>query len=302
MKFGICLPIRRDTSVDFNIELGKTAEALGFDSVWASDHVVIPDSAAGRFTEIFYDPLTTLSAIASVTREIMIGTSVIILPYRNPVVLAKSLATLDCLSGGRLVFGVAAGWLKEEFDALNVPFENRGELTDEYLEVISELWMKDRPFYRGKWFNFSDISFLPKPLQKPRPAIWIGGSSGKVLERVARYGDRWHPTWLNPDQVAGKAGRLREIAKSNGRNPREIGISVRNRIYLQGPGNYEAAKPAEHDSMFVFKGTFEEIRKQIEQYRKAGVDYLVFDPAAVNDEDNLRYTEEISANIINYFR
>ena len=125
MKYGICLPIRRDCSIEFNINMAKRAEELGFDSVWVSDHVVIPNKAIGSFSKVFYDPFILLAAIASVTKSIRIGTSVIILPYRNPVVVAKMAATLDVLSEGRLIMGIAPGWLKEEFETLNADFKNR---------------------------------------------------------------------------------------------------------------------------------------------------------------------------------
>lgn len=302
MKFGICLPIRRDTSLEFNVDLGKTAEELGFDSVWASDHVVIPDNAAGRFSKVFYDPLVTLAAIASATRKIMIGTSVIILPYRNPVVLAKSLATLDNLSGGRLIFGIAAGWLEEEFNTLGVAYDKRGELTDEYLEAIIELWENDEPEYQGKNVSFRDISFYPKPLQKPHPPIWIGGSGQKVLKRCVRYGHCWHPTWLDPSQVKEKIRDLKKIASEAGRDPGDIMFSIRNRIDTKMRTNEGENGSPDHNSMFVFSGSFDSIREQVEKYRDAGVSYVVFDPVAGSDAENMKLAADISENIIKYYK
>ena len=123
MIFGICLPIRRDTSLEFNIDLALKCEQLGFDSVWVSDHVVVPNDQVGRFTKYFYDPFVLLSAIAAKTQKIKVGSSLIILPYRNPLVTAKMISTLDVLSSGRVIFGVATGWLKEEFDSLDVPLK-----------------------------------------------------------------------------------------------------------------------------------------------------------------------------------
>ncbi len=302
MKFGICLPIRRDTSVDFNVQLGKTAEDLGFDSVWASDHVVIPDNVAGRFSKVFYDPLIILAAIASGTREIKVGTSVIILPYRNPVVLAKSLSTLDNLSGGRLIFGLAAGWLEDEFNALGVSYDKRGVLTDEYLESIIELWGNDDPVYEGDYLTFRHVCFYPKPVQTPYPPIWIGGSGEKVLNRCARYGNCWHPTWLGPGEMKEKIGRIKSIAYDIGRDPGELMFSVRNRIETpKGEGTY-GGEDAGKDSMFVFSGTFGDIREQVESYRDAGVSYVVFDPVSESDSENIKVAEDISENIIKYYK
>ena len=164
MKFGICLPIRRDTSLEFNLELGFAAERLGFDSVWVSDHVAVPNNQVGRFSKIFYDPFVLLSAIAAKTEKIILGTSLIILPYRNPIIVAKSISTLDLLSSGRVVFGVGTGWLEDEFNALGVSFNDRGKRSNEYLEIIKNLWVEDSPRFRGSFFDYSDIEFYPKPI------------------------------------------------------------------------------------------------------------------------------------------
>ena len=298
MKFGICLAIRRDASLDFNLKLGTAAEKMGFDSVWASDHVVIPEKVSGSFTRLFYDPVVTLAAIASCTKSIMVGTSVIILPYRNPVVLAKSLSTLDNFSDGRLVFGVAAGWLEPEFDALGVPFEKRSDLTDEYLGIITELWKSQNPEYSGQFFTFKEIKFEPKPVQKPRPRIWIGGNSGKVLKRAVRYGDCWHPTWLHPGQVSERIEQIRSIARDEGRDLSDFTFSVRNRIDLRKG----ALASAGGNGMFVFSGSADNIRKQVEQYMNAGVSYIVFDPEANSDDENMEVAEMISMKIIEYYR
>ena len=301
MKFGLCLPIRRDTSLEFNLELGTAAERLGFDSIWVSDHVLIPREMSGRFTKLFYDPIVTLSAIASRTDKIMLGTSVIILPYRNPVVLAKTLSTLDNLSGGRLIMGVAAGWLEEEFKALNVPFNSRSELTDEYLEIITELWESNNPEYNGKFFSFTDIIFEPRPVQKPRPRIWIGGNGGKVLRRAVRYGDCWHPTWLHPQQVTEKIEIIKHIAAEENRDITGFTFSIRNRIDLR-KSNSLSGPDRNGKGMFVFHGRTESIRNQVENYIKAGVNYIIFDPETESDKQNLEVAEFISEEIINYFR
>lgn len=295
MKYGICLPIRRDTSLEFNIELAKTAEELGFDSVWASDHVVIPDSVSDRFTRVFYDPVVTLAAIASVTDRIRIGTSVIILPYRNPVILAKSLSTLDLLSGGRLIFGIAPGWLEEEFEALGIDYKKRQSLTDEYVKSIIELWSKEKPAFRGKTVNFENISFYPKPAQKPYPEIWIGGSGSNALRRVAEYGNAWHPTWLDPAETGSKIGIIREHISGNGRDKSKLTFSIRNRIDLRPDSGRNGV------NVFTFGKTPEEVIPQVNEFRSAGVDYIVFDPVAESDSENIEIARIISEEIMRSF-
>jgi len=159
MKFGICLPIRLSLTAQDNVDIAKSAELLGFDSIWASDHVVMPQRHLGSFSEVFYDPFMLLSFIAAETSTIKLGTSVIILPYRNPVVVAKMVATLDGLSEGRVIFGVGPGWMKEEYDSLSVPYEKRGRRTNEYIQALKELWTSDDPEYDGEFCGFSNIKF-----------------------------------------------------------------------------------------------------------------------------------------------
>ena len=251
MKFGLCLPIRRDCSIEFNIELAIKAEALGFDSVWVSDHVVIPDKAAGSFSKVFYDPFILLAAIASSTESIKLGTSVIILPYRNPVVVAKMTATLDMLSHGRLIVGVAPGWLKEEFDCLNADFKNRGEITNEYINVIRELWGNDSPEYKGKYVKFSGISFYPKPYENRMPEILVGGSSKPARRRAVELASGWQPTWLSPEEYTEAVTELKKTAEEKNVNLDDFRFSVRNRIRLEEHGsNYDSGS----DPSYMFRG------------------------------------------------
>ncbi len=183
MKFGISLPnFGKYATKDSILEVALTAEELGFDSVWVSDHIVIPDSHEG-FGDLFFEPLTTLAHIASRTKNILLGSSVIILPYRNPIVLAKMISTLDVLSNGRVIFGVGVGWLEDEFHALGVSFDERGFITDEWIEVLRALWTRDKASFKGQYSEFSNINFFPKPSQKPWPKIWVGGN-GKKSDRT----------------------------------------------------------------------------------------------------------------------
>jgi len=301
MKFGICLPIRLDAGAPANIEIAKTAEALGFDSVWASDHVVIPAGRSGIFTEHFYDPFTLLAFIASGTSRILLGTSVIILPYRNPLVTAKMAASLDVVSGGRLVFGVGPGWMREEFDALGIPYESRGRMTDEYIEIIKTLWEKDDPEYEGEFFSFSDVRFDPKPVQKPGPPVWIAGSSERAMRRAALSGDGWQPTGISPDDIADGIARIRSIADGAGRDAGGMTFSVRNRVKILGPGRETKAEP-DIPTVFTMRGTPGKIAEYIHEYMGRGVSHIVFDPDAGGTGEIFDLMEILSKEVLPEFK
>lgn len=304
MKFGICLPIRLDAEAETNIEIAKAAEDLGFDSVWASDHVIMPEERLGMFTGRFYDPFMLLGYIAAVTSTITIGTSVVILPYRNPLVVAKMVATLDVLSRGRVIFGVGPGWMREEFEALGVSFQARGRMTDEYIDVIRALWEKDAPGFAGEFCSFSNIKFYPKPYQEPRPPIWIAGSSAYALGRAARLGDGWHPTWVSPDDVRRGIGEINRIANESGRDLDEFTYSVRNRVNILRGGDADRAVNGKGSKEPVFSlwGTTEEIAGYIEAYGASGVSHIVFDPDADGIDEIYYMMEVISKEIIPIFR
>ncbi len=212
MEYGIVLP--KHINADELIKFAKAAEELGFHSLWAADHVVLPLEETdlypytddGRFTANAEDPqldaFTLLSFIASQTNRINLGTSVAIIPYRNPIVQAKMFASLDVLTKGRVICGAGVGWWKEEFAALNAPFEKRGLATDEYLQIFKLLWTSRITEFHGETYEFSNIAFFPKPVRKPNGIpIWIGGHTKRAVRRTVKYGDTWHPTRLNPDRI-----------------------------------------------------------------------------------------------------
>lgn len=301
MKFGLCLPIRRDTSVEFNIELAKEAEALGFDSIWVSDHVVVPDGQVGRFSSVFYDPFVLLTAIASETESLKLGTSLIIVPYRNPIVVAKMISTLDVLSEGRVVFGVGPGWLIEEFEALGVNYKDRGKITNEYLKAIIELWEKDDPLFEGEYVNFSEIKFFPKPFKNRIPEIWVGGNSSKAISRAVELGSGWQPTWINPVNMTKAIENLKKVAEESNKDISRFTYSVRNRIKISKERNENSSKIVDNEPSFLFKGTMDQILKDIEAFGQGGVDYVVFDPEAESDSEAFEMIHQISEFIVSKF-
>lgn len=213
MRFGFDLPTRdlalysidpnhRDVATRENlVMLAQRGDELGSDSVWVADHIVIPTTSSrypytedGRYpfdpSRIFFAPIVTLAFLAGVTTTVRIGISVLIVPYRHPVVTAKMLATLDVLSGGRLIIGVGTGWWEEEFRALGLEtFKRRAACTDEYLRIFKELWTRASPAFAGQFRSFAGIQCNPTPLQKPHPPIWVGGHSDAALRRAVTHGN-----------------------------------------------------------------------------------------------------------------
>ena len=176
------------------VETTRKAELLGFDAVFLNDHIIVkgPRSMVESWGNTF-DPLTSLGYLAAVTERIKLGTSVLIVPYRNPIATAKMIATLDQLSGGRVIVAVGAGWSEAEFNALGVPYADRGARTNEYLEVWRACWAPDPVSFKGEFVEFEDMHCSPKPVQQPQPPIWVGGSSRPALRRAARFADVWQP-------------------------------------------------------------------------------------------------------------
>ncbi len=286
MKFGIALPHFGKFADKDNITLiSRDAELLGFDSLWVSDHIVIPNSHKG-FGEIFYEPLITLSYIASLTSKIRLGTSVIILPYRNPVVLAKMISTIDVLSDGRLIFGIGAGWLREEFSSLGVDFDNRDNLTEEFIKVMKVLFEEDDPNYKGQFYNISSIKFLPKPVQKPHPPIWMGGNSNKAIRFALKHCNGWHSVGLIPKEILEKVDYIKSISN---KYKNELGISTRK--------NFQITQKKVDDKKEVLRGTSDTIIEGLEEYMNAGVSHIVFQILGSNLNEIIKSMEAFSVKI-----
>src|SRR6266852_4958496 len=234
MKLGICLPhYGRPIEVGRMLEVVRRAEDRGLDSVWVTDHVIVPQQANVIYREDMLDPLAVLPWLAGVTRRLTLGTSVVILPYRSPIPVAKLLASVDVLSGGRLIVGAAIGWLEGEFDALGVPFRERASRSDEALELFRTLWTQERPEIVTKRHRLHDVVFSPMPLSKPRPPLWVGGNSEGALRRVAKLADGWHATATNRDAFQQGVETLRRFWKDAGREG-EPALSLRIPIVLDG--------------------------------------------------------------------
>jgi len=274
MKFGVWIPTCRHLATVENIRHSAVrAEQLGYDSVWVSDHVVVPQANIVNFGETIFDPLVTLGVLAGATSRVQLGTTVLIVPYRNAVVTAKMVSSLDALSGGRVVLGVGAGWVAAESAMLGVPFAERGPMTDEHLLAMRELWTSAAPSFAGKYTQFSDLTFEPKPVQKPHPPIWVGGHSRAALRRTAQFGAAWHPINRSPEELRAGQAEIARLCQARGRATRPA-LTLRNDVRVVRPG--ESAPASTHGGR-VIAGEPAALIDSITELAGCGVEHLVLE-------------------------
>ncbi len=219
-------------------DVARRAEELGYHSVFVADHVVVPRHLASRYPYTrdggfpydpdlaWLDPMVALGFLAGQTRRIRIGTSITVVPMRNPVITAKQISSADHLSGGRIIFGAGVGWMEEEFTLLGASFHDRGRRMDEYLRLMKALWTEDNPAFAGEYFQVRECGFSPKPAQKPHVPVWVGGESAAALRRAARLGDGWHSAATSLAELPGKLRVLRAALAEAGRTEAGFTISV----------------------------------------------------------------------------
>jgi probable F420-dependent oxidoreductase len=239
MKFGCHLPVY-GAAATRAVLLGfaRRMEALGYDSLWASDHVVIPYAIASKYpysptgdfplppTASFLEPLVALGLVAGATERIGLGTTVLVLPHRHPVLAAKMLATLDHLAPGRVVLGAGVGWMKEEIELFGVPYERRGAWSDEAIRIMKACWRDERVAHRGEFFRFDALGVAPKPAGGTIP-IWIGGHTPRALRRVAELGDGWHAAFPSAEKMKAGLADLATACRTAGRDVASLTISAR---------------------------------------------------------------------------
>ena len=244
MKYGIQLAGGAAVSQRAALKkVAAAAEAMGFDSVLIGDHIVIPkkitspwpyDEYVGGKTPyavytdmVWFDPFDTMAFLAAVTERVRLGISVVIVPYRHPFDVARRVATIDVLSGGRFVLGVGVGWLEDEFRLLGIPFAKRGARTREYVAMMQALWTQEAPRFSGDFVELhEDVNVLPRPIQKPHPPIWVGGESTPALRRVAAFGNGWHCGLVLPERIPGLLDRIRALMDEAGRDFSELEITA----------------------------------------------------------------------------
>jgi len=286
MKFGVTIPnnwgIEDPQQV---LAFGPLAEELGYDSVWVMDHLFNNGYIRERLDDKpYYNPLATLSYLAATTKNVLLGTSVLVLPYHNPIDLAKYTATLDQMSGGRVTLGVGVGAMTEEFSALGISMKRRGSLTNECIAIMKELWTNEDPSYHSRRWNFSALKFSPKPLQKPHIPIWVGGASPGALQRAATMGDGWHPSGVTAEDYSISRRNIQELAVAAGRNPESLTWSARVEVEAHGaPSSDRAASRAR-----ISASNVDQMIAGIAAYQTAGVEHIVL---ALNTGEVARITE-----------
>ena len=206
---------RKITGAD-QTRLARLADGLGFEMVCVPEHHIIPNAHVGLSGKHYFSSYPGMAYFAGATDRIKVNSCITVLPLQNPIVSAKALTTIDWMSSGRCMVTFAAGWLKEEFDLLGVPFNERGKICDEYLAAIIELWTSDDPVFEGRYVNFRDVAFEPKPVQKPHPPVWIGGDADAVLRRAARHAQGWWPFLTRREDIPARIDFIRSQPDYNG--------------------------------------------------------------------------------------
>jgi probable F420-dependent oxidoreductase len=314
MDYGFSIPTRGSlANRESVVALAKRGEELGFAYLAIPDHIVIPREIhspypynverkmVGAADGDCLEQLTLMAYLAAATTKIRLLTSVMVVPHRPPVLTAKVLATIDVLSQGRVTVGCGVGWLQEEFEAIGAPaFAERGKVTDEYLLAFKALWTQDDPHLEGNYARLGNTIFLPKPVQKPHPPLWIGGESPAALRRVVALGDAWYPIGSNPQfplntvqRYADALARLREEAARAKRDPRSIELNFWASWYKEGQ-----SLTVEDGQRQAFTGTDAEVAQDIQAYRSLGVRNLLFNFARPTLKESLAALERFAANVL----
>lgn len=288
------------------ITFAQRAEALGFESLWCGDHILLPTAGTNQYPYTadgsfprdpsvgFLETLTVLSYIAAVTQRIRLGSTVVILPYRNPIVQAKMFASLDVLSTGRAICGVGVGWLEKEFDSLGVSYADRGPMSDEFLEIFQTLWTQEHPAFHGKFYQFDGVQFYPKPTQNPLP-IWVGGHSRRAIRRAIAYGHAWHPTRQTPEFVAANLPYLRQEAERADRDPDSITISLKRSLQITDIG---ASADVAFHSGNALVGPTQAIIDDAKRCQDIGIHQLTYDFRVDDLEAQLATIERLADRVI----
>lgn len=307
LEFGISLPTIGMGSPSAIKIVAEQAESAGLDSVWAADHIVLPTGTSsyypydteGQFLIAsqlpFLDQFSALSYVAGITSRIKLGTAVTLVPLRHPLALAKTTASIDVLSDGRFIFGVAAGWLEEEFTALGLDFRKRGPILDESLDVIMKSWTCASVDHQGPQFNIEGAASFPHPIQDPHPPIWVGGHTKVSMHRAARLGATWFPPLFqtSPAKRSDEFAQIREMAESYGHTSEAVSLSLRVLVDLREEPNLQEA-----EKRWALCGPASAIVETLAPYLEIGVSHMVFLPQARTVSDVQRTIDLLASEVI----
>lgn len=301
MRTGFVLPqVGSAASPQAIVHVAQRAEALGYDGVWVTERLLYPLQPQTRYGgtpdgslpepyRFVFDPLETLTFVAAQTKRIALGTSVLDIPFYNPVLLARRLTTLDVFSGGRLRVGFGQGWSKDEFDAAGTSPHERGKRADEFIQALKAIWTTDPVEFHGRFFQIPKSIIQPKPVQKPHPPIYLAAFAPSALKRVATLANGWNPAGIPADGMKQMMANLKEMAKAAGRDPGSLEVVVRANLSItQQPLGKER---------WIFSGTLEEIQTDVAALRALGASEVFFDaafsPGVRTESDVLRVLEDI---------
>jgi probable F420-dependent oxidoreductase len=309
MRYGFYLPTRGPTATrDGVLALAREGERLGLHSAMIADHIVFPVESESEYPYTVdrkhpgggdaLETFSILGVVAGATERLRLVTSVLVLPYRNPVLTAKMVASLDVLSGGRVTLGVGVGWLREEFQALASPdFDRRGAVTNEWIAIFKQLWTQSPASFAGRFYSYSDIRCEPFPLQKPHPPIWVGGHSPSALRRAARYADGWHPVGaiaaspLPPQEMRAHLDTLKRLTEAEGRDVSALTISYKAPLYDTGIPDRDGTRRS-------FSGTPDDIAGDIRSFAAIGVHELIFDFRGASIAESVERLQRFAAEVM----
>lgn len=284
MKVGMSLPqIGPQASPESLVKVASRAEELGYDSVWVLERLLwplnpkepypaTPDGSLPEAYQIVFDPIETLTFVAAHTKKVQLGTSVVVLPYHTPIQLARRIATLDVLSGGRALVGVGAGWSRDEFEAVGTPFERRGSRCDEFLQAMIDIWTKDPVKFDGEFYHIPESKVGPKPVQKPHPPVYVAGFGQYTFDRAMKFGEGWNPSGIQSfEQLENMVNQFRRTSERAGRESMEVVLRVFTVVLKQSPGRNRAP----------MVGTPDEVRHDTRRLHDIGVTHLIQSPPAI---------------------
>lgn len=309
MKLGVFLPISgRATGPDTLMEAARSAEAQGFDALWSADRVVTPWQIKTSYPysenhefivppdRPFLDSFSCLAFLAGCTEKIMLGISVLVLPYRHPLYWARVAASIERLSRGRLIMGVGVGWMEEEFAALGVPFKDRGRMTDEQLQIIEKLWTEEHISFNGQFYSFQNLAFYPKPIQQPGIPIWVGGEGRAAQRRAAQYGDAWFPYFVDitPQELRAEYEHVLRLAAEMGRDPGQVRLTCCHQIEV-------TRQPVPQDEHHL-RGTPEQLVEALKAYRDIGVEHIALQFIVPRWPERVEQIERFAREVMPYVR
>jgi probable F420-dependent oxidoreductase len=297
MDFGIALPTYpAGATIEGVVKVAQAAERLGFKSAWTTDHVIMPGDQAGPYREIF-EPLMILGYLAALTETVELGISVIVVPQRNGIVLAKQLATLDHLCQGRLIVGVGAGWNEREFAMLDAAdrFHRRGAYLDETIHVWRHLWTTPQQPFEGEFYHLSDVAFGPAPFTAGGPAVWVGGSSLAARRRAGRLGSAWHPVGVSAVDLAEQFVAVREAAEAAGQ-PIPAAVARLPMRFSVGGGSMNANR-----NIQVLEGEPAQIAERLMEYRAAGAAEIICHFGSPDGDEVVESMEIFSREVMPIF-